>query len=168
MLNSFLSKILVASCVLGLVVVAIGAEDAKPGKKKKGGAPDPTAAMMKKLEAAELSEEQKGKIKEIAAAHAPKLKEAAAKVASLLTPEQKKAKAEASKAAKAEGKKGKEMADAVAAALKLTDDQKTAMADAEKSLKEATGAFTSAVAEVLTPEQKQKVGLGGKKKKKNA
>ncbi|ADB18929.1 conserved hypothetical protein [Pirellula staleyi DSM 6068] len=167
MMNSFFSKVVIAGCILGMVAVAIGAEEGKAEKKKKG-APDPTAAMMKKLEAAELSDDQKGKIKEIAEKHAPKLKEANEAVASLLTPEQKKAKATASKEAKAAGKKGKEAAEAVSAALNLTDEQKTKMADAEKSLKEAQAAFTAAVAEVLTPEQKAKVGLGGKKKKKDA
>jgi Spy/CpxP family protein refolding chaperone len=165
-MKSFSSKCLVALAVFACVMLALRADAQNEGKKAKKG-PDPTAQMSKKLESAELTADPKAKYEAVAKEHGPKLKAAMAKVNSLLTPEQMKAKNEASKAAKAAGKKGKEAADAVSEALKLSDEQKQKMADAEKELRAAQASFNAAVADILTPEQKEKTKIGvGKKKNK--
>lgn len=161
-MKSFLSKCLVIVCVLAMSGLAIGVQEKKDKKKA---APEPTAALMAKVAKLDLTAEQKTKLEALAAEHGPKLKEALAAVNKILTKEQVAAKAQAMKAAKDAGKKGKEAADAVSEALKLTDDQKKTMADADKVLKDAQAGWNKAVAELLTAEQKEKAGLGGKKKK---
>ena len=162
-MKSFSGKCLIAFGLLACAtfVLSTNAQEEKKGKK---GA-DPTAQMAKKLESVELTDEQKTKFKAICDEQGPKLKEAMAKVSKLLTPEQVKAKQEAQQAAKAAGKKGKEATDAVNEALKLTEEQKKAMADADKELKAAQASFNAAVVALLTDAQKEKAKLGGKKTK---
>lgn len=165
-MKSFLSKMLVAGCVLAMVAVLFAAQDSQgQEKKKKKGGNDPTARVKAKLDAAELPADVLEKAKKIVDEHAPKIKEAQAKVDAVLTDEQKKARREAQQAAKAAGKKGKEAADAVAAALKLTDEQKTKMEEAQKALAAANADMNKALREVLSAEQQEKVGIKGKKKK---
>ncbi|QDU27821.1 LTXXQ motif protein [Anatilimnocola aggregata] len=164
-MKSFYSKCLVALAVFACVALALRADAQNDGKKAKK-MPDPTAAMAKKLEAAELTADQKAKYEIVAKEHAPRLKAAQDKVNGLLTADQVKAKQEAMKAAKAAGKKGKEAADAVNEALKLTDDQKKTMVDADKELREAQAAFNTAVAAILTDAQKTTTKIGAGKKKK--
>ncbi|WP_254507450.1 hypothetical protein [Anatilimnocola floriformis] len=163
-MKSFAAKCVIAlglTCFALLALTASAQNEEKKGKK----APDPTAAVSKKLEAIELTAEQKTKIDAIKAEHGPKLKAATEKVAKALTPEQMKARREATAAAKADGKKGKELAASVKEALKLTPEQEKALTEAETELKDCTTAFTKAVNEVLTAEQKEKANLVGKKNK---
>ncbi len=68
------------------------------------------------------------------------------------------------KSARAEGKKGKELQVAAADAMKLTDEQKKGLADAQKAQTEVRTNFEKALKEILTPEQREKVKLGGGKK----
>jgi len=161
-MKSFFAKCAVALALFGAIAFAWQAEAQNQNKKKGGG--DPTAAMAKKLESVELTDEQKTKLKAINDEHGPKLKDAQAKVDKILTPEQIKARREAQQAAKAAGKKGKEAQDSVTEALKLTDEQKKTMADADKELKSAQSAYQTAVAGILTAEQKEKAKIGGRKK----
>lgn len=112
----------------------------KPRKK-----PDPAARILKKLEKAELTDEQVAKIKELACACAEKTKEARAKAA--LTDEQK----AAMKKAREEGKKGEELRKVVT----LTEAQTAAM----KEAREAQAAMMKEVLALLTPEQKEKAGV---------
>ena len=51
--------------------------------------------------------------------------------------------------------------------MKLTDEQKKAFDEATKGQQEASQALTKAIAEILTPEQREKANLGGGKKKKD-
>jgi hypothetical protein len=164
-MKSFFSKCVVAFALLSCTFLSLSAYAQKEEKKGKK-APDPTAGVAKKLEAVELTAEQKTKIDAIKAEHGPKLTAAQEKVSKALTPEQVKARREAMAAAKAAGKKGKEAAEDVKAALKLTPEQEKGFADAEKELRDCTAAFTKAVVDVLTDEQKEKAKLGGKKKPK--
>jgi Spy/CpxP family protein refolding chaperone len=163
-MKSFFAKCVIAFGVLSCAFLSLTANGQNEKKGKK--APDPTAGIAKKLEAVELTAEQKTKIEALKAEHGPKLKDAQAKVDKVLTPEQMKARREAQQAAKAAGKKGKEAADSVKEALKLTAEQEKAMADADKELKDCLAAFTKGVAEILTPEQKEKAKIGGGKKQK--
>ena len=164
-MKSFFVKCVVALGVLSFAFLSLTASAQNEKKDKKKNA-DPTAAISKKLEAVELTAEQKTKIDAIKAEHGPKLKAAQEKVSKALTPEQVKARREAMAAAKAAGKKGKEAADDVKAALKLTPEQEKTVAAAETELKDCTAAFTKAVADVLTAEQKEKAKIGGGKKNK--
>jgi hypothetical protein len=165
-MKSFLSKMLVASCVLALVAVIAGAPDSQGQEKKKK--KDATAGIKKKLDDAELPADVLEKAKKVVDEHAPKIAEAQAAVDSILTDEQKKARNAAQKAAKDAGKKGKEAQAEVEAALKLTDEQKAKMKEANDALAKATAARNEALGALLTDEQKQKVGIAKGKKKKNA
>jgi Spy/CpxP family protein refolding chaperone len=163
-MKSFFAKCAVALALFGTIAFVWQADAQNEGKKKKGAAADPTAAMAKKLESVELTADQKTKLEAINKEHGPKLKDAQAKVDKILTPEQIKARREAQQAAKAAGKKGKEAQDSVNEALKLTAEQKKAMEDAQKGLREAQMAYNTAVAGILTAEQKEKAKIGGRKK----
>jgi Spy/CpxP family protein refolding chaperone len=163
-MKSFFAKCAVALALLSTIAFVWQA-DAQNENKKKRGAADPTAAMAKKLESVELTADQKTKLEAINKEHGPKLKDAQAKVDKILTPEQIKARREAQQAAKAAGKKGKEAQDSVNEALKLTAEQKKAMDDAQKDLRDAQTAYNTAVAGILTAEQKEKAKIGGKKAK---
>ena len=161
-----MTRLFFAIGLVALIGVAFGAQEQK--KEKKGGKrADPTAAIKTKLESLDLSAEQKEKIEKIFADQGAKVKAAAEKVAASLTDEQRKARAEANKSAKAAGKKGKEASDEALAAMKLTDEQKKAYDEATKAQQEAGQALNKAISEVLTPEQREKAGLGGGKKKKD-
>jgi colicin import membrane protein len=164
-MKSFSLKCVVAFGLLACAFLSVSANAQKDQKKaKKGG--DPTAAMAKKLESVELTAEQKTKWEAVVAEHSAKLKAATEKLSKALTAEQVKARQEAMKAAKAAGKKGKETDALVKEALKLTAEQQKAFDDATKELKEAQASFTTAVAAILTAEQKEKAKIGGGKKNK--
>ena len=164
-MKPLLVKVLIASCLMGLVTIGFAQNE---GKKKKGGN-DPTAKLRKNLEESDLGADLKEKIGKIIDENAPKLKEAQAKVDAVLTDDQRRAKKAAQKAAKDAGKKGKEAADEVAAAVKLTDEQQKKMDEANAALNSARAEMNKAINALLTDEQQQKLGTkGGKgKKKKN-
>ncbi len=149
--------------LLSLVLVAVIAVPAlaQDKKKKKRGPkkPDPGAMILKKLEKAELTDDQVAKIKELCAEVADKI--VAARAKANLTAEQKKARAEAIKKAKEEGKTGKEAMKAVQSAVELTPEQKSAMEEARK----LHGEMMKKVFDMLTPEQKEKAGIKGPRKK---
>lgn len=160
-----LASLFVAFGLLALVGIAFGAEEGQR-QNRKGRRADPTTAIKTKLESLDLSAEQKAKIDKIISEQGPKLKDATEKVAASLTKEQRQARAEAQKAARAEGKKRKQAQDDVNAAMKLTAEQQKTVAEATKAQQEARQSLIAAVSEVLTPEQREKVGLEGKRKKK--
>ena len=146
------------------LVIALPLWAAQPGKKggKKGEKKqDQVAQLMDQVEKLNLTEEQKGKLKEIAAKYRDKLAEARKQIPA----EVQKAMADARKKASSEGKKGKEAEAAVREAVKLTPEQQTAV-DQQREL---NGAFRKEVAQVLTEEQRKEIGLnvgreGGKRK----
>ena len=160
-----MKKILIAFLVLGLATFVMTGSAQEKKNKKKGGN-DPTAQVVAKATKEGLPEDAIAKIKAAAAEHGPKVREAQAKVDSILTDDQKSARREAQKAAKAAGKKGKEAKADVDAAIKLTPDQQKQMTEAQAKLDEAMAAFRKAAGDQLTDEQKAKIGLGGKKKNK--
>jgi Spy/CpxP family protein refolding chaperone len=138
-----------------VIAMPLLAADQEKKAKKVRKKPDPAAGILKKLEKAELTEEQVAKIKTLAAATAEKTKEARAKAA--FTDEQK----AALKKAREEGKKGEELRKVVT----LTEEQKAAV----KEARNIQAAMMKEVMGLLTPEQKEKAGLrergkkGGKK-----
>jgi hypothetical protein len=152
------------------IVLAAGlatAEAKAKGKKKDRGS-DPSARLQKKLSAADLSTEGKAKAEKVLQENAGKLKEAQAKVDAVLTAEQKQAQRQAQKDARSSGKKGKDAQASVAAALKLTDEQKSKLASAESDLKSAQAALAKDLRNSLSSEDFAKLGLKAKNKKKKA
>ena len=150
------------SLALALVVaVPLFAAD-QERKKKPRKKPDPAAGMLKRLEKAELSEEQIAKVKELVAKVAKETAELRKKAAP--TPEQQKARKEAMEKAKAEGKEGRELFAAVKDAVKFTPEQEEAM----KEMRKAQGAMMKEIMGMLTPDQKEKLGkrFGPRKPKK--
>ncbi len=141
-----------------LLASPLGAADKKKkgerGKKKARRAP--VAVFVPK--SIELTDEQKTKVAALNKEYGPKLAELQKKLA--LTPEQRKAGAKAHKAIKESGKKGKEAQQAMAAALNLTDEQKQVQKEQRALRREARQKFLA----LLTPEQKQKAHIGGKRK----
>src|SRR5258705_8234145 len=131
-MNSLLSQ-----WAIGCLIAAIGISPAFAAGKKNKGQKDPTASIKKKLAAADLPTETLAKANKVVDDDAPKLNEAQAKVDSVLTAEQKQARRQAQKDAKTSGKKRKEVQAEVTAAMKLTDEQKTKLAAAERDLKSA-------------------------------
>jgi Spy/CpxP family protein refolding chaperone len=143
----------VASVLLSLLLAAIIAmpllADDEPKKRPKRAPkkPDPAAMILKRLEKAELTEEQIAKVKELAAKIPPGQEG--------LNPEQKKALAEAMKKAKAEGKTREEIEKIRQSVVQLTEEQKAAM----KKAQEARAAVMKEIMGLLTPEQKEKAGI---------
>lgn len=159
-------KMFAAALLAAVLVVPASADDAVKEKKGKRGGASPAAQIMKQLEAVELTDAQKDKIKELG-------KEAAATMKTIteennLTPELLKKRQEAMKSLKDSGKKGKEMAEAVNDAAGFTTEQAAAF----DKLNAARQAFQKNVVGMLTDEQKENLpqamkrmaGQGGKGK----
>ena len=146
---------------LALVGMTLNIAAAQAKKQRKN---DPAAQMKKRLAAAELPADVLKKCNDIIDEQGKKLSEAQAKVDAVLTAEQRQAQATAQKAAKQAGKKKKEAQAEVDAAAKLTDEQKTKLAAAQKELTAAQSTLQTALRGALTAEQQQEV-LGKAKKK---
>lgn len=158
------SKFVLAFALVAIVAGSAWGQDAE--KKKKGPARRQViAAVVKKVEAAGLTEEQKTNVNAIADEYGPKYIEQDVRLTASLSKEQKKARKEAQAKVKTDGLKGKQAADAVAAAVKLTDDQKKLESEIKEAQKKLTEELTTAVMNVLTPEQKEKLASENKKKK---
>lgn len=155
-LKSFV--LLLLAVAVALPLCAADKEKKAEGKKKaakkagaRAGGGQIVNAVLKRLGAAELTDEQTAKIKEIGKEFAPKL--AAARQKMGLTKEQQAAQKEARQKAQADGLKGKALREAVENALNLSDDQKAARAEVQK----LTAELNQAALAVLTDEQKAKV-----------
>ena len=106
------------------------------------------------LKGLNLTDDQKAKLGELKKEYGPKFKEEATKRESLLTDEQKKAREEAVKAAKAAGEKTRDSWKDVKNAVKLTDEQKTKMAELRKETEVLHKEVREKITALLTPEQK--------------
>lgn len=148
--------VLSTALTLVMAVGVMAADEAKKPEKAKGkGKAAPSVVQLPKE--VELTAEQKEKIAAINKEFAPKLAEANKKLESILSEDQRKARAEALKKAREEGKKGKEAAESVAAATKITDDQKVKFEEAQKAVATIRKEALEKAAAVLTDEQKAKV-----------
>lgn len=117
--------------------------------------PSPAAQFVERMvQGLDLTAEQKDKLKEIAKKCGPEFVAIYKKQREVLTPEQIKAEKEARQEAKAAGKTPKEAEAAVAAALKLTDEQKAKMAEIRNERGALEKELRSEVMNVLTDEQK--------------
>ncbi len=135
-------KRVLKSAVLFALVLAVAAplaaEDAAKKEKKEGKKASPAAAILKKLEGAELTADQKAQIEKIANEYAPKLGEL------------RKQAGEALKKVKDQGLEGKALKEALA------------KVEGAAELKELNGKMNEAVLAVLTPDQREKAGLNKK------
>ena len=160
-MKSLVQKLLLMSLAVA-VALPLAAQDKDKDKKKNkgGGEPAAVAAIKKNLEGVDLKDEQQKKIDELIAQYKPKLADAAKAAGD--APRKMK---EARKKLQDEGKKGKELNAAVKDEAKLTDEEQKAYDKLESLGQE----LRTAVAAVLTDEQKEKAGFNkGKKKKKDA
>lgn len=161
-MNSRIAQLALACLFTALLVTPSLA--AKKDKDRK----DPTAGLQKKLQTADLPSDVREKANKVLADYGPKVRNAQAASEAILTPEQKASRAVAQKSAKdakSAGTKRKNAKADVAAALKLSDEQKPKYAEAEKELTTAQAALTNALRGVLTADQQAAVGLKTKKKK---
>ncbi len=162
-------RVMMLLALVAVMAAPLAAQEKKKGKKgrknqERGGV---LTQLMKQVEKAEPTAEQKEKIKEITGKVEAELKELQAAVK--LTPEQLKAQREARAKAEADGVKGKEMRDAVDAAMNLTEEQKAVRAKFQKQMAEVRQQIVG----LLSAEQVEKAGLkvgrrgGGKKRNKD-
>ena len=154
-------------CTLAMLITAplCTAEDAaKDAAKKKDKVPHGVTRAFTLPSTITLTDEQKTKLADVKKEFEPKLVDVHKKKAAVLTAEQKTAKAEAGKAAKAAGKTGKERHADIAAAVKLTDEQKKKQEEINKEAKTLTDQIKEKIGAFLTAEQKAQ--LKEKKKKK--
>ena len=101
---------------------------------------------------------------ELKTEYAGKLQDAMKKVNEIYTPEQRKALREARKTAAAEGKKGKQLKEAVDAAVEISPEQKQTLADAQKALRGLQMEVRGKVVALLTDEQKEHIKVKAKGK----
>ena len=119
--------------------------------------PCPAAQRVERMtEGLTVTAEQKTKFGDLCKEFGPKLMDVMKKV-DVLTPEQKTSQREAMKAAKDAGKTGKELREAVQAAVKLTDDQKAKQVETRKEMGALEKELREKVMAVLTPEQKDEL-----------
>jgi Spy/CpxP family protein refolding chaperone len=154
-MKSLVQKLLLLSLLVA-IALPLAAQDKE--KKKKGGGGGAVAQLKKTISSLDLSEDQKKKIEGVFAEFQPKIAEAT-KAAG----DAPKRVADARKKLSEEGKKGKELNAAATAAAKLSADEQKAV----DKLSSLTQDLRTAVAAVLTDEQKDKAGLSKGKKKKN-
>ena len=158
-------KFVLKFAVLALaVLIASPVWAAKEDKKKEKSGGKAVAKAFELPSIITLSGEQMTKLAEVKKEFEPKLEAAFKKQNDILSAEQKKARQEASKAAKAAGKKGKEAQADIAAATKLTDDQKKQQDEVSKELKELNGKIREQISSFLTEEQKTHLTPMKKKK----
>lgn len=164
-MKPFLAKVFVVGCLVAVAGFAWTVADGQEGKKKKK--KGPTDDIKARLAAAELPPDVLEKANKIVEEHAPKLREAQAKIDEVnaaLTPDQRRARTQAQKAAREDGKTQQEAQAAGLAAAKLSDEQKKKLEEGQQAFQAAYQAMTRDLRTLLTPEQREKVL---KKKKAN-
>ena len=156
-----------------LATSAIADDNQKKGKGKKRARKSPTATQ-RLVAKIELTDEQKTQIGAINKQFSERFTALRTEMASLLTPEQKKAQRAANKAAKEAGQKPREARKAVDAALNLTEEQQSQRKEFRGKQQQLNVEIITALKGVLTAEQqellpkqrKQRDGKGKKGKKK--
>ena len=150
-------------CLLSLSLAAfllspVMAQDAKAKKNKPNAQKEQPAVQLPKE--ITLTDEQKTKVAELEKEYAPKMKELREKLDKVMTEEQKKARLDVMKEAREkgkEGKKGKELHDAINAAMKLTEEQQKNYDEADKKLTALRQEILEKVKPLLTDDQKSKL-----------
>lgn len=150
-------------CLLSLSLAAfllspVMAEDAKAKKNKPNARKEQPAVQLPKD--ITLTDEQKTKVAELEKEFAPKMKELREKLDKVMTEEQKKARLEVMKEAREkakDGKKGKELAQAIKDAMKLTEEQQKSYDETDKKIVALRQEILEKVKPLLTDEQKAKL-----------
>ena len=162
-------KCLLSLSLAALLVSPALAEDAKPKKNKPNAArKEPPAVQLPKE--ITLTEEQKTKVAELEKEYAPKMKELREKHDKIMTEEQKKARQEVMKEAREkakEGKKGKELAQAIKDAMKLSEEKQKEYDETDKKIVALRQEILEKVKPLLTDEQKEKLPKRPERKKPN-
>ncbi len=138
------------------LVLTIAAPLLAQNRPRRGGgrqAMRPFAMELRMLEGLDLTSEQKAKVEALVKEYSPKMEEAMKARQGIFTEEQRKALPEAMKAAREAGKRGPEAMAAIQAELKVTDEQKAKLAEAEKQTMTVRKEFLDKARELLTPEQ---------------
>jgi Spy/CpxP family protein refolding chaperone len=164
----FVSTVLTLAALLAFAGTLRAADEGKGHHGKHSQSPMAWAAP--RIDKLTLTDDQKTKVADLQKEFAPKVDGLLKKQLSVVTDEQHKAAHEAEKEAKAAGKSGKEIHEAGAAALKLTDEQKTQMADIQKELQPFRLEALEKLKQILTPDQfaQLKASHGGGHKAKKA
>lgn len=150
-------KCLLSLGLCALLVSSAAAQDAAK-KKKNPPAKEPPAVQLPKD--ITLTDEQKTKVAEIEKEFGPKMKELREKLDKVMTEEQKKARQEVLKEAREkgkDGKKGKELAEAVKNAMKLSEEQQKQYDETDKQILALRQQILEKVKPILTDEQKAKL-----------
>ena len=151
-------KCLLSLCLAASMLSPLMAQDAKAkGKKKQAAKEQPAVQLPKEIT---LTDEQKTKVAELEKEYGPKMKELREKLDRGLSDEQKKARQEVTKEAREkgkEGKKGKELAQAVKDAMKLTEDKQKEYDETDKKIFALRQEILEKVKPLLTDEQKEKL-----------
>lgn len=153
-------NVLIVALAMAIAGPVIAQEKAKRKERKRPGPArqrEVRLVPLRLLEGIELTDEQKTTLKELRKEMGPKLQEIRKKMIGIISDEQRKARAEAVKAAKEAGKTGKELREAVQAAVKLTEEQKAKMAEVRKAMGELQKEIRQKIVEMLTPEQREAV-----------
>lgn len=122
-----------------------------------GGRSGSLADRVKMLDDLNLTADQKAKVAALQKEFEAKFQEAAKKMESIYTPEQKAAREAAIKKATADGKTGRELFQAGRAAVTLTEKQKTDLADAMKARGEVDKQWREKITSILTAEQQEQL-----------
>jgi len=151
-------------CLLSLAVVAFliapaFAEDAKPKKNRPTATrkEQPAVQLPKEIT---LTDEQKTKVAEVEKEYAPKMKELREKLDKVMTEEQKKARLDVMKEHREkekDGKKGKELAQAIKEAMKLSEEQQKRYDETNKQIVTLRHEILDKVRPLLSEEQKAKL-----------
>ena len=149
------------SLLLLIFAVITPTFSADKAKKKK-----PAAVAIKAPKGVELTTDQKAKLDALNKEFGPKLAACRKEASGIITKDQKKARATALKEAKAAGKKGKELREAAEAAFKVSEDQKTKLAECKKAMGALQKEVRAGLAGILTAEQKAQLKAGRKGGKK--
>ena len=155
-----LSLFLLALAVITPTFADDKTDKAKAKKKK------PAATAIKVPKGIKLNEDQRAKLAALNKELGPKLAACRKDAAGIITADQKKARAAAIKEAKAAGKKGKELREAAEAAFKVSEEQKTKLAECKKAMGALQKEGRAGLAAILTDEQKAKLRAGRKGGKK--
>jgi hypothetical protein len=146
--------------LLFLVAAPLMADDKKEAPKTadKKDAPKATADSAFNIDKRiTLDEKQQAQLEELKKEYAPKLKEINDKIGVVMTPERQKVAAEERKRLAAEGKKGKEVNEAVMAALKLSEEEQAKLKEAQAERQKLVQEINKKKMALLTEEQKKTI-----------
>jgi hypothetical protein len=136
--------------VLALLVLLPGLRAADENKAQ----PKPSDKAFTFPKQIELTDAQKAKLEDLKKEYGPKLDEIDARISPIMTPDRQKVANQARKKAAEEGKKGKEVQEAVVAALNLPAEDQAKLTEAMKDRSKLMKEINAKKRDLLTDEQK--------------